>query len=71
MTAVRPTGDLQVKGEADKRRCYALWRDADGRHQRLLGPAPVKDSHRRTPRGAVIWRAGDGPKPDCLLPDAA
>src|SRR5579863_1114418 len=63
MAGVRPSGHLQVKGEAGKRRYYALWRDADGRHQRLLGPAHVKDSGRRTPRGAVIWRAGDGPLP--------
>ena len=50
MAAVRPSGHLQVKGEAGKRRYYALWRDADGRHQRLLGPAHVKGSRRRTPR---------------------
>ncbi len=64
MPGVRPSGHLQVKGAPGKRRYYALWRDADGRHQRLLGSAHVKDSQRRTPRGAVIWRAGDGPKPD-------
>lgn len=29
----------------------------------MLGTAWVKDSGRRTPRGAVIWRAGDGSKP--------
>ena len=64
MAGVRSTGHLQVKGTAGSRRYYARWRDADGRHQRLLGPAHVKDSQRRTPTGAVIWRAGDGPKPD-------
>ena len=42
----------------------ALWRDADGRHKKRLGPAHVKDSGRRTARGAKVWRAGDGPKPD-------
>ena len=42
----------------------ALWRDADGRHKKRLGPAHVKDSGRRTARGAKLWRAGDGPKPD-------
>ena len=71
---VRPTGHLQVKGGAGRRRYFALWRDADGRHQVLLGPAHVKDSGRRTPRGAIIWRAGDGPlpSPDHLTPaDAA
>jgi integrase len=74
MGAVRPTGHLQVKGGSNRRRYFALWRDADGRHQVLLGPAHVKDSGRRTPRGAVIWRAGDGPlpSPDHLTPaDAA
>ena len=60
----RPSGHLQVKGDRRNRAWYALWRDADGRHQRRLGSAHVKDSGRRTPRGAVIWRAADGPKPD-------
>jgi len=59
----RPTGHLQIKGPATARRWYAVWRDVDGRHQRVLGSAHVKDSGRRTPRGAVIWRAGDGPTP--------
>jgi hypothetical protein len=52
--AVRATGHVQVKGSAENRRSYALWRDADGRHQRLLGPAHMKDSGRRTPRGAIV-----------------
>jgi integrase len=60
---MRATGHLQVKGAAGARRWSALWRDAAGRHQRVLAPAHVKDSGRRTPRGAVVWRAGDGPKP--------
>ena len=70
MGTVRPTGHLQVKGGAGRRRYFALWRDADGRHQVLLGPAHVKDSGRRTPRGAIVWRAGDGPlpSPDHLTP---
>jgi integrase len=61
---IRPSGHLQVKGGRTNRAWYALWRDADGRHQKRLGPAHVKDSGRRTPRGAVVWRAADGPKPD-------
>ena len=71
--AVRATGHVQVKGSAGNRRYYALWRDADGRHQRLLGPAHVKDSGRRTPRGAIVWRAGDGslPSPEHLTPATA
>jgi integrase len=70
---LRATGHLQVKGHRGARRYYALWRDADGRHQRLLGPAHVKDSGRRTRRGAVVWRAADGPRPgpEWLTPDAA
>jgi integrase len=60
----RPSGHLQVKGPKGRRAWYALWRDADGRHQRRLGPAHVRDSGRRTPRGAVVWRAANGAKPD-------
>jgi integrase len=60
----RPSGHLQVKGPKGRRAWYALWRDADGRHQRRLGPAHVRDSGRRTPRGAVVWRAANGSKPD-------
>ena len=53
-----------MKVSKGQRRYFALWRDAAGRHQKLLGPAHVKDSGRRTPRGAKLWRAGDGPKPN-------
>ena len=62
---VTPTGHTQVKADTKGRgRSYwVYWRDAEGRHGRRLGPAHVKDSGRRTPRGAVIWRAGDGSKP--------
>src|SRR4051794_7040881 len=60
----RPSGHLQVKGPKGRRAWYALWRDADGRHQKRLGPAHVRDSGRRTPRGAVVWRAANGSKPD-------
>jgi hypothetical protein len=41
------SGDLGTQ----RRRWHALWRDADGRHQRVLGPAWVKDSGKRTARG--------------------
>ncbi len=61
-----PTGHLQVTQEGSNgQRVYrALWRDADGvRGAKSLGPAHVRDSGRRTPRGAIIWRAGDGPRP--------
>jgi hypothetical protein len=60
----RPSGHLQVKGDRGRRTWYALWRDANGRHQKRLGLAHVKDSGRRTPRGAIVWRAADGRKPD-------
>jgi integrase len=61
---IRPSGHVQIVERASGRRWHALWRDADGRHQRVLGAAWVKDSGRRTPRGAIVWRAADGPKPD-------
>src|SRR6185312_7396068 len=61
---VRPSGHLQVVDRGGGRRWHALWRDADGRHQKILGPARVKDSGKRTPRGAIVSRAANGPKPD-------
>jgi integrase len=68
--SVRATGHLQVKGERGNRAFYALVRDAEGRHQRKLGPAWVKDSGKRTPRGAVKWTARDGRKPEGYLTPA-
>jgi integrase len=35
--------------------------------RKTLGPAWVRDSGRRTPRGAVVWRAAPGTKPDGYL----
>jgi integrase len=64
--ASRPTGHLQIKTDRHGRaRSYwAFWRDQDGvRGGRQLGPAHVRDSGRRTSRGAIIWRAGNGPRP--------
>src|SRR5271170_2587479 len=61
-----PTGHLQVTQEGSNgQRVYrALWRDEHGvRGAKCLGPAHVRDSGRRTARGAIIWRAGDGPRP--------
>jgi hypothetical protein len=75
MADTRPTGFTTVRsGKRGGRSFYAYWRDAEGRHGRCLGPAHVRDSGRKTARGAVIWRAGDGPlpTPDHLAPkDAA
>jgi integrase len=64
-TTAKPRGHLQVKGDKNGRgrSFYAYWWDAEGKHGRCLGPAHVRDSGRRTPRGAVVWRAGDGPRP--------
>jgi integrase len=62
--AVRPSGHLQIVDRADGRRWHALWRDADGRHQKVLGAAWVKDSGKRTARGAIVWHTANGPKPD-------
>jgi integrase len=61
-----PTGHLQVtqEGKNGQRVYRAVWRDADGvRGAKALGPAHVRDSGRRSARGAIIWRAGDGPLP--------
>src|SRR6185437_2903221 len=66
----RPTGHLQVKGSRGNRAFYALIRDGNGRRQRRLGPAWVKDSGKRTSRGAVRWVARDGSKPDGFLSPA-
>jgi integrase len=55
---------LQVIGGRGKRRWRAFWWDADGKHSRVLGPAWVQNSGKRTPRGAIVWHAADGPKPD-------
>jgi hypothetical protein len=35
-----------------------------GSTSRVIGRVWVQSSGRRTPRGAVIWHAADGPKPD-------
>jgi integrase len=62
----RPTGHLQVKLDKNgrTRSFWAFWRDRHGRKGgRCLGPAHVRDAGRRTARGAVVWRAGHGPKP--------
>jgi integrase len=57
------SGHLQLHGTHGARKWHAFWRDADGRHRKVLGPAHAKDSGQRTQRGAVVWRAADGPKP--------
>ncbi len=62
----RPTGHLQVRPHkrGGGRSYWAFWYDQDGeRGGRRLGPAHVRDSGRRSQRGAIIWRAGNGPRP--------
>jgi integrase len=61
---VAAQGHLQMIGDRGNRRWRAFWWDADGKHSRVLGPAWVKPSGRTTSRGAVVWRAADGSKPD-------
>jgi integrase len=58
-------GHLQVKPDSNgrTRSYYAYWSARSKKRGRRLGPAHVRDTGRRTPRGAVIWRAGDGPRP--------
>ncbi|MGD0456039.1 MAG: site-specific integrase [Solirubrobacteraceae bacterium] len=57
-------------GSRGSRAFYALVRDADGRRKTRLGPAWVKDSGKRTARGAVKWAVRDGSKPDGYLTPA-
>jgi hypothetical protein len=64
--ASRPTGHLQVRPDkkGGGRSCHAFWYDQHGeRGGRRPGPAHVRDSGRRTARGAIVWRAGNGPRP--------
>jgi integrase len=62
----RPRGHLQVKLDANgrTRAFWAFWREQDdSKRGRRLGLAHVRDSGRRTARGAIVWRAGYGEKP--------
>lgn len=70
---VEPSGHWEVVQRRRGRVIKTYWNDADGRHGKVLGPAHVKDSGRRTARGAVVWRSADGPKPtdDHLTPKDA
>jgi hypothetical protein len=58
----RPSGHLQVKGPKGRRAWFALWRDADGRHQKRLGPAHVRDPAGARPRA----RSCGGRRTDAL-----
>jgi integrase len=61
---VTSQGHLQVVGGRGNRRWRAFWWDADGKHSRVLGPAWVQNSGKKTSRGAVVWHTADGPKPN-------
>lgn len=64
---VTPSGHLQVIDTPRKGKVWvALWRDAEGRHKRRLGPAWVRAAG-TTDRGGTKWRAADGRKPDGYL----
>lgn len=61
----RITGHVRVEERVKGRMWVAAFVQADGRKtRRTLGPAWVRPSGRQTKRGASVWRAGDGPKPD-------
>ncbi|HEX2070260.1 MAG TPA: tyrosine-type recombinase/integrase [Thermoleophilaceae bacterium] len=64
-TGHRITGNVRVEDRVKGRVWVAAYVQADGaKTRKTLGRAWVRDSGRKTARGAAIWRAGDGPKPD-------
>lgn len=69
----RVTGHLQVRERGGARQWQARVTDRDGRERtRVLGRAHVKDTGKRTPRGAIVWRSANGPcPPGHLTPKAA
>ncbi|MCW2958487.1 MAG: site-specific integrase, partial [Solirubrobacterales bacterium] len=73
MSAAWNNGHLTVEDRRTGRVYVARYLTATGRPTRkVLGEAWVRDNGRRTARGAVIWRAADGPCPDGhLTPKAA
>ena len=66
------SGHLQVR---ERRATVSLLRELVGRGRRRIrqaGPARVKDSGKKTGRGAIIWWAAEGPCPrDALTPKTA
>lgn len=62
---MRISGHLSVEKRRNGRVYVASYVQAGGAKTRVvLGPAWVRDSGRRTARGAVIWRAADGHCPE-------
>lgn len=61
----RITGHLRVEERARGRVWIAVYVCADGsKTRKTLGSAWVRDTGRRTARGAPVWRAADSSKPD-------
>jgi hypothetical protein len=74
MATLSITGTVVPEARKDGRVWVARSRLAStGKFTRkTLGPAWVRDNGRRTPRGAVVWRAAAGTKPeDHLTPREA
>ncbi len=62
------TGHLRIEERKGGRVWVAKYARAEGGTTRkVLGPAWVKDSGRKTERGATVWRVADGTKPDGYL----
>jgi len=61
----RITGHVRVEERRDGRVWVAKYMRASGaRTRKVLGPAWVRDSGRRTERGAVVWLAASGRAPE-------
>ncbi|MCW3007391.1 MAG: site-specific integrase [Solirubrobacterales bacterium] len=62
----RITGHVRVEQRSRAGRVWiATYVRADGtKTRKTLGPAWVRESGKRTPRGAILWRAANGSKPD-------
>lgn len=66
MAVKTPTGHVRVEERAKGRRIWIVEYTLPGesRNTKLLGEAWVRPSGKTTPRGAPVWRAGHGTKPD-------
>lgn len=62
------TGSKRIEERTSGRVWVAFYMTAAGKPSRkVLGPAWAKDTGRKTPRGAPVWRAADGTCPDGYL----
>ena len=63
---------VEERSNGERKWIAAYVTHAGPRNRCLVGPAWVRDTGKRTPRGGKIWRAGDGPCPEGFLtPKAA